>query len=1174
MNRAASGSLASTSGRNNANCFSGGVSNRRRARHEPAFPIFLSPHAPCLNGASQHGALPEEAAHLATEGRRVLFKDPIRFSMGDINPSDALSLQTGHDSSSIELSCNGIDVANGAPAAHPSSSGSESSSGSRGRTRLKGGSRHKGASIASVSAGSSRASSGGAKASSNSMRKHQLIQQLLRSPSLGHLHKTVRELSSKDLNPACVKVALLRLSQLMPQDPLGAREGQLGSSSDLDEQPEPLKSLDEHPGPPQSLDEQPGPLKSLDEQLGPTKLLEAQPGTPNQSLEGGQGFLAGFNGLAGRPKPLDRQLGSEALQPKGQPGLSNSAGWGPKPLDRQLGSETLKTLVGQLPHLIFRFDSLGLSSVASSLANLGHYDPKILQDLQAAAWKQVPDMEPNSARSLLWAFQTFNQVYQAPLSSEWVSDMADVFTSGMGIECCSPQDVVMVLTTFFHLPPPLRPPLSSSHAIALHIHTHLGSFSGEELSRVLRALAGIGYQPSEAWMEAVMGRVEADVRSLGSAVAISRVLRASLALRHRPGPEWMKTIVWQAQRRFNTYRLKDLSTLVWALAKMRYRPHDGWLVAFEKVVLRTLAACPPSHEKARSHATVLWSLATLMIIPQKVWLKKVSSELSLLLQFLNTRDLVMELWAMQRLGHVPRAQIRDELMSTIVAHADAFTSEQSLIALMALSRFSRGSRRRLKWKAGLDNIGALCSQIAPALIASQQPLTALNSWGLRGGGTEASVGGQVVGGMSAYSYALGSMGSMGSMASMDDAFDFAASASLAAPAAALGGDAPGQQYGRTAQQPRPGHSSVDGDHSSNRSQGAASTSASMGSTDEHPGVGADSVGSQHSSTGSTGSISSENSKGVEVSWKLPSASQRVSKPERLLPASRASSSAARNPGPVGDSQPRLATKKLAPGEVKSLLVAVSRLREPLNQTFHEDLLKAVAVNMRARTPTQLATSLIALCFLAYASGVHIHAIAMTPTQLATALIALCFLAYASGRHMHMLEDLALLPRMVMMTAPHLASYNFVCLTMLMRGLTTVRYSPSSAWLAQHELSCVRLVEQGGVHPDHIAMLVNAYRVVNYNPNHLKESVFQRMLYEKQILGDAGAAGEYYEQYNGGVSNAPIQGKGLYAPVEQLRDQYYDQYDDRDQYEDQDEYEYRQPMLSQEPLGQAENINRY
>ncbi len=110
-----------------------------------------------------------------------------------------------------------------------------------------------------------------------------------------------------------------------------------------------------------------------------------------------------------------------------------------------------------------------------------------------------------------------------------------------------------------------------------------GGWSGQELSNVLWALARWRHRPSDAVLELLLGRVRAlclrapsssstDTEALVKPQELANVLWALSALRVQPSRGWLDDVWGACAARIGAFNAKDLSQLVYALAKLNRQP--------------------------------------------------------------------------------------------------------------------------------------------------------------------------------------------------------------------------------------------------------------------------------------------------------------------------------------------------------------------------------------------------------------------------------------------------------------------------------------------------------------------------------------------------------------------------------------------------------------------------
>ncbi|KAL6752485.1 hypothetical protein V8C86DRAFT_3141070 [Haematococcus lacustris] len=230
-----------------------------------------------------------------------------------------------------------------------------------------------------------------------------------------------------------------------------------------------------------------------------------------------------------------------------------------------------------------------LAHLARFMALLPVNVPALQQQLVRASWQQAPIMQARHAAVLLWAAAKLHQRFRSscpPPPGPWLDCLLDrVHASSLALPPHSLAGVLHSTATLRHPPSP-----ACLAALQSAVLSRLPEFPPGDLATSMWAHAALNLDPGPAWTAAVLDRVEASMRCLSTGPALASLLWACAVLRRPPRPPFMQHYLMQVQRNMRRCNAQALSNIVWALARLQYRPPLGWAVELLRVAGRKLGA--------------------------------------------------------------------------------------------------------------------------------------------------------------------------------------------------------------------------------------------------------------------------------------------------------------------------------------------------------------------------------------------------------------------------------------------------------------------------------------------------------------------------------------------------------------------------------------------------------
>lgn len=175
--------------------------------------------------------------------------------------------------------------------------------------------------------------------------------------------------------------------------------------------------------------------------------------------------------------------------------------------------------------------------------------------------------------------------------------------------------------------------------------------STAQIAEVLAFAAAAGQTPSLEYMSAAVARAVNRLPDGCPTPAVCTLLWALARMGFKPHPQLLHQLLAVLQRGLHLLSSTDLADAGWALCTLRHRPGNAWLSLY----LREVVSKAP-YMTAQGLTDTLWALACFAAQPDREWLKKVVQAAGGLAssQALSRQNAAVMVWALQQMGLQPQ----------------------------------------------------------------------------------------------------------------------------------------------------------------------------------------------------------------------------------------------------------------------------------------------------------------------------------------------------------------------------------------------------------------------------------------------------------------------------------------------------------------------------------------
>ncbi len=215
---------------------------------------------------------------------------------------------------------------------------------------------------------------------------------------------------------------------------------------------------------------------------------------------------------------------------------------------------------------------------------------------------------------------------------------------------------------------------------------------------------------------------------------LSSILWAVAKLGAYPGKAWLEDFVHAAHQQMPAFNARDIGITIWAMARFQFHPGHAWMSAFLHQAQAQL-----HHLDAQALTNLLWGLASLDYHPPDPWLDQWKQAAGRQLRHLTPQAHANAVWALARMQRAPGPTWEAKLHHLLLADAPAFSGKDLSMLLFALGSSSccSTSEHSSSSSSSSGSIGVGQAALAAAASAASHQLgslscsdTACMLWGL------------------------------------------------------------------------------------------------------------------------------------------------------------------------------------------------------------------------------------------------------------------------------------------------------------------------------------------------------------------------------------------------------------------------------------------------------------
>eukprot|EP00775_Hariotina_reticulata_P013124 gene13124-13254_t len=275
------------------------------------------------------------------------------------------------------------------------------------------------------------------------------------------------------------------------------------------------------------------------------------------------------------------------------------------------------------------------AAVAQALARLGHQmDHEVLDGYWTLLEDQLLHLSDVDRVGLLSALGALQQKPRSQVLGAFLSDMIPRLPNLSRRQLCDSLQALAQLklskvdtqgvrsTTAAAAPAPAE----FISALLKHLTPQLPGPQGAtavELNTVLQALASLGYNPEQPWLNAALAgsaeKLQQAVISPGGEQAVVAMLHALSQLSVQGPDDLLSVAVGQLQRAIDRLSARQISAAMAAMKKLQLDPDEKLMASY---LNRAAAAAQAGQASVQDMAGVLQSLAEAAVLPSSAWLQQ------------------------------------------------------------------------------------------------------------------------------------------------------------------------------------------------------------------------------------------------------------------------------------------------------------------------------------------------------------------------------------------------------------------------------------------------------------------------------------------------------------------------------------------------------------------------
>ncbi|GAX72748.1 hypothetical protein CEUSTIGMA_g204.t1 [Chlamydomonas eustigma] len=204
----------------------------------------------------------------------------------------------------------------------------------------------------------------------------------------------------------------------------------------------------------------------------------------------------------------------------------------------------------------------------------------------------------------------------------------------------------------------------STEAVGKYPIQDAGAASVSVVIHNLYGLAKGGKKPEETFFEATMHTIEISMLDL-EPKQLSSIMWSLAKLEYSPCNNWMRLFYEHSLSSLESFGPRELCTIIWALATLQLHPHASWLKLWVEACRSHLSGFSP-----RDLSQTLWAFAKLQYKPGVGWNQMYLRQCAASAGHMHARDISNILWACARLDlSVPESLVEALLAPLVSSHS-------------------------------------------------------------------------------------------------------------------------------------------------------------------------------------------------------------------------------------------------------------------------------------------------------------------------------------------------------------------------------------------------------------------------------------------------------------------------------------------------------------------------
>ncbi len=343
--------------------------------------------------------------------------------------------------------------------------------------------------------------------------------------------------------------------------------------------------------------------------------------------------------------------------------------------------ETLYQYIGDVLPLVEQFDGVAAANTLHGLATLGHSASELIPALLEAIQPKLQAFLPQHLSIILWSLATMEHQPEDAWMHSWCA------ATQPKLAACSVQTASLSVWALGKLR--WRPDalwMSTFLEASLQLLPQAGP---QELTAMVYGLSCMQAQPSAEWLVCYQQQCSARLPDFTQAELVQLLTALpglQLDIREPPLRRWLGRVAARQQEQLAACSATELSLLLAALARLRYKPPAAWLAHYEDVCLhklpgfscralcqvvwaygqfgpnvsfgflhRCLDALGPrlDHSNGQDLASVVYAMARMKLRPDKAWVTSFLVNSKAKMGLLAPHQLVHVVWGLSRLRVIP-----------------------------------------------------------------------------------------------------------------------------------------------------------------------------------------------------------------------------------------------------------------------------------------------------------------------------------------------------------------------------------------------------------------------------------------------------------------------------------------------------------------------------------------